>query len=45
MMQSVSVETAAGAPAGRTVGREGSVLLVYSEQKKKHYIIVKPSCR
>lgn len=42
-MQSVS-ETAA-APAGRTVGREGSVLLVYSEQKKKHYIIVKSSCR
>lgn len=30
---------------GRAMGREGTVLLAYSEQKKKHYIIVKPTSR
>jgi hypothetical protein len=50
-MQSSVLETAGQGPAalsktlGKTMGREGTVLLVYSEQKKKHYIIVKPACR
>jgi hypothetical protein len=30
---------------GRTAGGEGTVLLVYSEQKKKHYVIVRPTYR
>jgi hypothetical protein len=44
-MQSSVSETAGPAAHSKTMGREGTVLLVYSEQKKKHYIIVKPACR
>jgi hypothetical protein len=43
-MQSSVLETA-GPAHSKTMGREGTVLLVYSEQKKKHYIIVKPAFR
>jgi hypothetical protein len=49
MMQSSVLESlpqaGQGQTSGRAISKEGTVLLAYSEQKKKHYIIVKPICR